>query len=101
VRTIGTLVEDVCVGGHDVVRSHRAGIDAVLGETRALTSRDRGAFISAVCQFYLAAKDPGAIGELAAHRIAHLTSDQRADGRRRRCERGGVRGGEQRVRYAC
>ena len=93
VRTIGTLIEDVCVGGHDVVRSHRAGIDAVLGETRALTSRDRGAFISAVCQFYLAAKDPGAIDELAAHRIAHLTSDQRAAA-------GGGGGGANEAAYA-
>ena len=78
VQTIASLVEDVCVGGHDVVRSMRGGIDAVLDETRLLASVDRGAFASAMCHFYLAARDVDAVNELAIKRLDNLTSDARS-----------------------
>ena len=81
VQTIASLVEDVCVGGHDVVRSMRGGIDAVLDETRLLASVDRGAFASAMCHFYLAARDVDAVNELAIKRLDNLTSDARGPAR--------------------
>ena len=77
-QTIASLVEDVCVGGHDVVRSMRGGIDAVLDETRLLASVDRGAFAAAMCHFYLAARDVDAVNELAIKRLDNLTSDARS-----------------------
>ena len=78
VQTVASLVEDVCVGGHDVVRSMRGGIDAVLDETRLLASVDRGAFAAAMCHFYLAARDVDAVNELAIKRLDNLTSDARS-----------------------
>ena len=79
VQTIASLVEDVCVGGRDAVRgAMRGGVDAVLDETRLLTSKDRGAFASAMCHFYLAARDADAVNELASRRIERLVSDARA-----------------------
>lgn len=74
VQTIASLVEDVCVGGHDVVRSMRDGIDAVLDETRLLAPSDRGAFMKSMCHFHLAARDADAVNELASRRLARLTA---------------------------